>query len=61
MRWVSALPPGWLTNTKAILDTLEEGGRVAGRLLPLEIAQVCIMATAAHLRCVAVTTRFSVL
>ena len=49
--------------TQAVLDTLEEGGRVAGRLLPLEVAQVCIMAMAAsavHLRCVAVTTRLSV-
>ena len=27
-------------SAQAILDTLEEGGRVAGRLLPLEVAQV---------------------
>jgi hypothetical protein len=50
-------------SAQAILDTLEEGGRVAGRLLPLEVAQVCIMATAApaaHMRCVAVTARLSV-
>ena len=39
MRWSSFLPSGWLSGGQFV-EALEEGGRLAGRMLPLEFVEV---------------------